>query len=67
MRKGSKQYDLEEAKIKNLKMKKIKIIANFSLVERLMLFAFNSIYDFDNVEAEYKAHIDAMNRFNPDI
>ena len=44
--------------MKTLKVKKIKVIANFAVVERLMLFAFNAMHDYENVDAEYKAHIE---------
>ena len=48
---------MEDARIKTLKMKKIKIIANFALIQRLMVFSYNTVHDLDNVETEYKAHI----------
>ena len=52
------KFDAEEAAVKTLKVKKIKVIANFAAVERLMLFAFNAMHDLANVDAEYKAHIE---------
>ena len=39
-------------------MKKIKIIANFALVERMMAFSFNSVHDYENVDREYRAHVE---------
>ena len=52
------EFDAEEANFKTLKVKTITVIANFAVVERLMLFAFNAMHDYENVDAEYKAHIE---------
>ena len=56
------KYDVEQAGIKTIKMQKIRIIANFTLIQRLMQFSFNTVHDYENVITEYKAHIEIEKR-----
>lgn len=40
-----------------IKIGKVKIIAIFSLVIRLMQFSYDTMFDLSNMEEEYKEHI----------
>ena len=41
-----------------IKIGKVKIIAIFDLLKRLMQWNWNVLYDLKNIDIEYKEHID---------